>query len=84
MRCWRSLGVDGHVLVSADTDFGEILSLPGAELPSFILFRQGNRTAAHRASILLANLDEVAADLDAGAIVVFTDDRIRLRRLPFR
>ena len=75
---------EGRVLVSADTDFGEILSRSGAVLPSFILFRQGNRTPQHRASTLLANLDEVAADLDAGAIVVLTDDRIRIRRLPLR
>ena len=30
---------DGRVLVSADTDFGEILSRSGAVLPSCILFR---------------------------------------------
>jgi hypothetical protein len=32
----------------------------------------------------MANLDEVAADLDAGGIVVFTNDPIRMRRLPLR
>ena len=31
---------------------------------------------------LLGNLEEVAEDLNAGAIVVFTNDNIRIRRLP--
>jgi predicted nuclease of predicted toxin-antitoxin system len=73
-----------RVLVSADTDFGEILARSGAELPSFILFRQGNRGPEHRAAVLLANLEEITADPVAGAVVVFADDRIRVRRLPLR
>jgi len=34
------------------------------------------------AALLLSNLDAVAEDLDAGAIVVIDQDRIRVRRLP--
>ena len=75
---------EGRVLVSADTDFGEILASSGASLPSLVLLRQGNRSPRHRAATLLANLDEVADDLAAGAVVVLTDDRIRVRRLPLR
>lgn len=75
---------EGRVLVSADTDFGEILASSGALLPSLVLLRQGNRSPLHRAATLLANLDEVADDLAAGAVVVLTDDRIRVRRLPLR
>jgi len=36
------------------------------------------------AELLLLNLPTVAEDLDAGAIVVLDDDRIRVRRLPLR
>ena len=75
---------EGRVLVSADTDFGEILASSGALLPSLVLLRQGNRSPLHRAATLLANLDEVGDDLAAGAVVVLTDDRIRVRRLPLR
>jgi len=76
--------VEGRIVVSADTDFGEILASSGASLPSLILLRQGNRSPQHRTATLLANLDEVAGDLIAGAVVVLTDDRIRVRRLPMR
>lgn len=75
---------EGRILVSAGTDFGEILARSGASVPSFVLFRQGNRSPEHRAAMLLANLGEVAADLEAGAVVVFADDRIWVRRLPLR
>lgn len=73
---------DGRVLVSADTDFRELLVRQGSALPSLILFRQGNRTPEHQGATLLGNLTEVAEDLDAGAIVVFTNDSIRIRQLP--
>lgn len=73
---------EDRVLVSADTDFGELLARTGAVLPSLVLFRQGNRGPEHQAITLLGNLDEVARDLDAGAIVVFTNDNIRIRKLP--
>jgi len=34
------------------------------------------------AALLLANLDALIDDLDAGAVVVFDADRVRVRRLP--
>jgi predicted nuclease of predicted toxin-antitoxin system len=71
-----------RVLVSADTDFGELLAKQGLALPSLVLFRQGNRGPEHQAATLLNNLDYVAQDLAAGAIIVFTDDNIRIRNLP--
>jgi predicted nuclease of predicted toxin-antitoxin system len=71
-----------RVLVSADTDFGELLAKQGLPLPSLVLFRQGNRGPEHQAATLLDNLDYVAEDLTAGAMVVITDDSIRIRNLP--
>jgi predicted nuclease of predicted toxin-antitoxin system len=73
-----------RVLVSADTDFGELLARQSLALPSLVLFRQGNRSPEHQAATLLDNLDQIADDLDAGAIVVFTIDNIRIRALPVR
>ncbi|MFI5425808.1 DUF5615 family PIN-like protein [Aeromicrobium sp. UC242_57] len=71
-----------RVLISSDTDFGELLANSAASMPSVVLFRQGNRGPEHQAEVLLANLEAVVDDLDNGSIVVFTDDRIRIRRLP--
>ncbi|MFT4034120.1 MAG: DUF5615 family PIN-like protein [Patulibacter sp.] len=70
---------EDRILVSADTDFGELLATSGRARPSVILFR---RSPVGQAAVLLANLAEVADDLTQGAVVVLTEDRIRIRRLP--
>ena len=72
---------DARILISSDTDFGELLVTSGATLPSLVLFRQGNRGPEHQAAVLLANVEAVSDDLEAGSIVVLTDDRIRIRKL---
>ena len=74
---------DGRILVSADTDFGGLLARSGASTPSVILIRRlAGRRAAEQAAIVLANLDQVAEDLTAGAIVVLqslTPFRLRMQ-----
>ncbi len=71
-----------RVLISADTDFGTMLTLRKALRPSVVLFRHGApRRPDEQAALLLANRAGVAKDLEAGAIVVFHKDRIRVRRL---
>jgi len=75
--------VDERILVSADTDFGSLLSRSRATGPSVLLIRRlAGRRAAEQSAIILANLDQVAEDLTAGAVVVIGDDWIRIRRLP--
>lgn len=72
----------GRVLISGDTDFGTMLTLRKATRPSVVLFRHGApRKPEDQAALLLANLATVSPDLEAGAIVVFHRDRIRVRRL---
>jgi predicted nuclease of predicted toxin-antitoxin system len=74
---------DNRVLISADTDFGTLLAREGADRPSILLIRRlSGRRAAEQATIILANLDVVAEDLDSGAVVVLTDEWVRVRRLP--
>jgi predicted nuclease of predicted toxin-antitoxin system len=71
------------VLISADTDFGTLLAREGAHAPSVLLIRRlTGRRAADQAAVILANLQAVEDDLNAGAVVVLTDDWIRVRRLP--
>ena len=75
--------VDERVLVSADTDFGGLLSRSRATGPSVLLIRRlAGRHAAEQSAIILANLDQIAEDLTAGAVVAIGDDWIRIRRLP--
>jgi predicted nuclease of predicted toxin-antitoxin system len=72
-----------RVVVTGDTDFGALLALARTRSPSVILFRARNLPrAADQARIILRYLDDVADDLSEGAVVVITDDRIRVRRLP--
>lgn len=72
-----------RTLISADTDFGGLLSRSGASNPSVILIRRlAGRRAFEQASIILANLDQVADDLAAGAVVVLHENLLRVRRLP--
>jgi predicted nuclease of predicted toxin-antitoxin system len=72
-----------RVLVTLDTDFGALLVLSGASVPSVVLFR-GEVTRRPRAQVelLIANLPQVEDDLGEGAVVVIGDDRVRVRRLP--
>ena len=74
---------EGRVIVSGDTDFGALLALLSRRSPSVILFRSRNTlTAEDQAVIILDHLGDLEPDLDAGAVVVVGDDRLRVRLLP--
>jgi len=76
---------DDRVVVSADADFGHILARTNVNRPSVVfLRRQQGRRASQVAALIIANLDVIADDLLAGAIVVIDDDRIRVRSLPMQ
>lgn len=72
----------GRTVVSADTDFGELLAIGRHPGPSVILLRRAPHLPDEQAELLLAALHAVEADLDAGAVVVFSRGRARVRRLP--
>ena len=70
-----------RVLISADTDFGTLVTLSSGPLPSVILFRHGvPRRPSDLAALLLTNLPSITDALESGALVVFRSDRIRVRR----
>jgi predicted nuclease of predicted toxin-antitoxin system len=71
-------------LLSADTDFGELLANAPVLAPSVILLRRADKRAGPLAAVVLANLKQIADDLAAGALIVISDTRIRARRLPMK
>jgi len=74
---------EDRVLVSEDTDYAALLSRSGARAPSFVLLRTRDPLAPDdQAALIVANLPQVAAELDEGCIAVFTRDRLRIRPLP--
>jgi predicted nuclease of predicted toxin-antitoxin system len=74
---------ESRVLISADTDFGGLLAWSGGPSPSVLLIRRlAGRRAVEQSTIIQANLDQVAKDLATGAIVVLSDEWVRIRPLP--
>jgi predicted nuclease of predicted toxin-antitoxin system len=76
--------LEDRIVVSADSDFGAMLSARESERPSFILFRDQNLTVADDYfGVLLPALGVLEPELLSGCVAVFRHGRLRVRRLPF-
>ncbi len=71
-----------RTIVSADTDFGVLLATTQQTTPSFVLVRRSDKRPAASLEVLVANLDRLKDDIEAGCVAVIEDGRIRVRKLP--
>jgi len=71
-----------RIIVSADTDFAEILVGRGDAEPSFVLLRHAPATVDLQILTLVANLPTIEQELADGAVAVIEPRRIRIRGLP--
>lgn len=74
---------ENRTIISADTDFGYILSKWEFSLPSVILFRYSSYSPQKQFDILKLILPQVENDLLNGSIVVIEPSRFRIKKLPF-
>ena len=74
----------GFVLFTHDLDFGAILAAGGGDGPSVIQVRTEDVTPYASADLLCEVLTKHRAMLEAGALIVVQQDRLRIRLLPLR
>jgi predicted nuclease of predicted toxin-antitoxin system len=81
----RAAAKEMRILLTADSDFGALLALGSLASPSVLLLRSADHLrSAEQAELIAANLPQIAEDLEKGAIVSLTRDRLRVRELPIR
>lgn len=73
-----------RIVITADTDFPQLLALSGSGSPGVILFRGGDYTEQEIEELLARVFDAVPEATLAHSICVVDRRRIRLRPLPLR
>lgn len=73
---------DGRVILTQDLDYSAIIALSGASEPSLISLRLSSARVEYVSAVLTRVLPQVEKDVESGAIITVSDDRIRLRKLP--
>ena len=71
-----------RIILTVDLDFGYLLAISGAILPSVVLFRLGNESREVIEEYLNDVLSQCSNELESGAIVSVRDDGLRVRLLP--
>lgn len=71
-----------RVIVTLDTDFGELLARGGAALPSVILIRRADHQPGAIADVIVDVIASSEVALLEGALAVVGERTVRLRVLP--
>jgi predicted nuclease of predicted toxin-antitoxin system len=74
----------GHIVLTADLDFGSILAVSGSNGPSVVLLRSPILRPAIIGDAVIQAIATASRDLLAGALMIFDGTRSRLRMLPLR
>ena len=73
---------EGRVILTHNLDFGRIVAVSGATVPSVITFRLQDMRPAQVNHYLAEVLGRFSAELEAGALVSVNERAIRVRSLP--
>ncbi len=73
---------DRRIVVTFDLDFGEIVALTRSAASGVVLLRLRRLRASNLWDRLRTAITEAGDALEAGAIVLVEDTRIRIRRMP--
>ena len=73
---------EGRVMITFDLEFSRIVALQRRSQPSIILIRLDHFSTDGVNSMLMNLLERHAAELEAGAIIVIDEHRVRVRSLP--
>jgi len=71
---------ESRTIITQDSDFGALLSAATERPVSVILFRQRHVVPAQQSRLVHDSLEQLRADLEAGAVVVFGDASLRVHR----
>ena len=75
---------NGHVVSTHDLDFGTLLALTHATGPSVLQVRTQDILPDEIGDLVLSALRTHAAELEAGALLVIDESKLRVRILPLR
>lgn len=75
---------EGRIVLTHDLDFGHLLALSQAGLPSVMIFRLSSMRPENVSLRIRSALELFADDLEAGCILLIENMRIRKRTLPIQ
>jgi len=76
--------VNGYVVLTHDLDFGAILAATHGDKPSVVQIRAENVSPEAIGGPVIDALRQMAAEVDAGALLTVDPNRTRLRVLPLQ